>query len=840
MPETAPLELYRIGDRVDFFYHILVSRILFLFILLIAPLPAKDLTWTQTKRLAEFEAARLDLAGHLPQLAIPKLQKLMAMESISKDSISNLRVLLGEAQVRAGSSELALKTLTENSTEANKWRVSALIQLGRLSEAEKSLAKIKGTTALRQRALILSSLDQKSKALALLTPKLSKDTESRLLAISIHLDLSQLEKAEALLKGVSADKKNDPTTRFLNGRLLLGKEDRLAAVGTFQAIVNGTDSEQLQASPAIYHAATVALADSLALGGNTEAAVTSIIETIDKNPDSPRLNDLFSRLAIWIDDVPLTKLIDEWTVSTPPAQRLRLLRQTFDPLPVPSPHTSWSLYLLGIKELKGERPRAGRLALTRLFLNLPDDLEQLRHRSLIALGLRALEEKDASSALGFFKELSHEASNSDIKTIASSLIGTALFSLQDPKQAAAAFSEASTLAARLGDESFANTASLNASLSQLQAGIDLGIMEQAPISSLSLQLERGLLLSNQNNPKARLYLEEFLANFPKHPRLNEAKLALGESYVFSSPVDASSGKKILTGLKFEPSEIDFEARRIEALLDLNQDFEAAEQFLMRHSNHPIGAAILFRHAQALTRTSEPAEAYVRYEKLIETFPNSQLTEPARMLSAQAAFSVGTAAAEERAFQRYQELIDAGGPLSTDAALERARLRIDRGEFEIALQELTPLLAKKNKTPDASRRILVLAAEAASNADKMKQALTFYDQLLSLKDLPIADSNRVSYEKGRVLERLNQPLEALDSYNQVINRNLDPNNTTELEWKWHHKCSLEGALPLLERLQKWRAAYYVALKVSKSGGPSAERAGERAKAIQLEHQLWDVE
>ncbi|MDB4408475.1 hypothetical protein N9165_00210, partial [Akkermansiaceae bacterium] len=403
MPETAPLELYRIGDRSDSFYRISVGRILFLLLLLISPLAAKELTWTQTKQLPDFKAARLDLAGHLPQLAIPKLQKLMAMENTSKDTLSNLRVILGEAQVRAGLSESALKTLADDSAEAKQWRVSALIQLGRLSDAEKTLAEIKGTAALRQRALILSSLDQKTEALSLLTPTISKDAESRLQAISIHLDLDHFEKAEALLKEIPAADKNDPTTRFLNGRLLLGKEDRLAAVGSFQAIMNEVDSKQLKAPPAIYHAATVALADSLALGENKDAAVASIIETIDKNPDSPRLNDLFSRLAIWIDDVPLAKLKNEWTVPSLPSQRLNLLRQTLNPLPEPSAHASWSLYLLGAKELSGEHPRDGRLAFARLFVNLPDDLEQLRHRALIILGLKALEEENASSALGYFK-----------------------------------------------------------------------------------------------------------------------------------------------------------------------------------------------------------------------------------------------------------------------------------------------------------------------------------------------------------------------------------------------------------------------------------------------------
>ena len=844
-PEIERSELSKIGNLIDLIYLLSVRLVLLtLCLLLVSPILGKPVTWATIKRTTEYKTAKLDLAGHLPELAIPKLESLLKTKELTADAIKYLKQLLGESQVRAVFASEALKHLTDSDSSTRQWRAHALVQLGRLREAEKTLAKLEGTDPIRQRALILSSLDQTEDALTLLTPLIGKDPEASLLAISSHLDLGRLDEAQKLLETEITDKADSGLKRFLNGRLQLARGERLSAMGSFQTLLTPAPEDQ-KLPLELMHAATISLVDSTALDGNEEAAALVALDFIEKNPDSSRLADLFTRLIDWLEFVPMNRL-ETWS-QEPPSQSNAIspYLRNLDPPKKPDLRKAWALYLYGLKNLEGEDPRFGRFLISRIFVVTPDSLANLRQRALVDLGLHHMRKDRPSDALGIFSILVNEASLGEMKAIASSLEGAASFALQDPKQAAKAFAEASSIAQKFEKDNLAQINDLNASLSRLQAGLKNGRKEDPKISNSILQLERGLLFSNRNDPRAREYLSDFITRFTKHPRLNEARLALAESSVFTSPRNPGLAIEQLDGLKFESHELDSQIRKISCLLELScllkekMGLAEVDQFLLSNPKHPAGAELLFRKGRALTCNNQSPLAYVTYEELLDDYPESELAVSARMLSAQAAFSVGNEAAEERAFQRYEELANGTGPLAIEAALERADLRIGRGEFVIALTELEKLLKKKNQPLDDRRRALVLAARAASNANKGEKALGYYKELLAQKELPPAWFNHASFLKGQLLETLGRPLEALEAYNTVIYRNLDPQKTSELEWEFHDRAALEGALPLLERLGKWEAAYETALLVSKSGGPSAERAAQRAKKIQLDKQLFDT-
>ncbi|MEN8694834.1 MAG: tetratricopeptide repeat protein [Akkermansiaceae bacterium] len=813
-------------------------------LLLVCPILGEQVTWDAIKRTTGYKAAKLDLSGHLPELAIPKIQALLETKELTSEASRFLIQLLGESQVRAGFASEALKNLNSEDSQSLQWRAHALIQLGKLREAEKTLTKIQGLDPIRQRALILTSLDQAEDALVLLKPLVKEDATARLQAIAAHLDLGELDMAEALLKENKTIDEDNSLKRFLTGRLQLARGQRLPAMGTFQTLLNPTEEDQ-KLSADLTDAALILLVDSTALDGNEIAAVATIIDFLEKSPSSPRLSDLFSRLITWSEFVP-TDVLQKW--SQPPVAQTRALLpylQNLDAPIIPAPRAAWSLYLNGLNYLKGEDTRYGRELIARAFMVMPDELIDLRQRALIELGLHHLEEGRPGDALGLFRILSQESSLGEIRAIASSLEGAASFALQDPKQAAVAFTEANRIAKQFGNDTLIKNTEINASLSQLQAGLKTDLEKEGEISAAILQLERGLLFANRNDPRARDYLSQFISRFTKHPRLNEARLALAESSVFTSPRNPSLAREQLEKLQFKPEALDFQVRKISCLLELScllegkMGFAEAEQFLLENKGHPAGAQILFRQGRAHTSNQESPLAFIVYERLLDAFPDSELADPARMLSAQAAFSVGNEAAENKAFQRYEELIINNGPLANEAAIERASLRIERGEFIVALSELEALLKKKNHPLSDYRRLLVLAAKAASSSNQGEKALNYYDQILTQENLPPSSFNRASFLKGQLLESLDRPMDALEAYNKVIYLNLDPDQTSDLEWEYHRRAALDGALPLLERLGMWEAAYETALRVSKSGGPSAERAAQRAKKIQLDKQLFDT-
>jgi len=235
---------------------------------------------------------------------------------------------------------------------------------------------------------------------------------------------------------------------------------------------------------------------------------------------------------------------------------------------------------------------------------------------------------------------------------------------------------------------------------------------------------------------------------------------------------------------------------------------------------------------------ESGEAILSFERLLDNFPDHPLAETARFLSARASFSVNTESDIARALERYQQIIDGGGPLATSAAIDLARLQIDRSEQEAALSGIKKLLKKKGLRPQDRRSLFVLGAEAASQNARYDEALRFYDKLLSQKDLPVAWFNRASFLRGRVLENLGRQNDALKTYYQVVLNNLMPAELTAIEWQWHDKCALLGALPLLERNNEWKAALALALRVAQSGGPSAKLAEERARKIRFEQMIFE--
>ena len=107
----------------------------------------------------------------------------------------------------------------------------------------------------------------------------------------------------------------------------------------------------------------------------------------------------------------------------------------------------------------------------------------------------------------------------------------------------------------------------------------------------------------------------------------------------------------------------------------------------------------------------------------------------------------------------------------------------------------------------------------------------------MEDISIGTRNRASFLKGRSLKNLDRLDEALETFYAVVNRQIDPERMSDLEWKWFDECG-KGALKLLEEKRQWTGAIKLAEKLSRSGSPSAQDAADRAKRLRLDHFIWD--
>jgi tetratricopeptide (TPR) repeat protein len=283
---------------------------------------------SEIQQSSEYQAAKKYISDYLPDLAIPRIEKILAREDLNESARATLLTLLGEAQIRAGIPGIALKTLDDpllrEFSPAHLWRSYSLVKMGRYRDAIGELKKIDRINmrdnADLQTGKLLLALGNPKDAQPILTPLLkSKDTsiqkEATLQLISVSLSLNQLDEASSLLKkSRPANPGEESLIRYLNGRLQLARGDRLSAVGTFQTLLNDPETRK-NLPAALYQESTIALADSLSLEGNESSAIDSLLETLNKNPAPPNLGSYFCTLEIWAnktDSAALILNISKW------------------------------------------------------------------------------------------------------------------------------------------------------------------------------------------------------------------------------------------------------------------------------------------------------------------------------------------------------------------------------------------------------------------------------------------------------------------------------------------------------------------------------------------------
>ncbi|MEO1832480.1 MAG: hypothetical protein ABGZ08_08105, partial [Akkermansiaceae bacterium] len=520
---------------------------------------------SKVQQSPEYQAAKKHISDYLPDLAIPRIEKILTQQDLDETARATLLTLLGEAQIRAGTPGTALKTLDNpllrEFSPAHLWRSHSLVQMGRYRDAIGELEKIDRLNmrenADLQTGKLLLALGNPKDARPILTPLLkSKDAsiqkEATLQLISVALSLNQLDEASSLLeKSKPANPVEESLLRYLNGRLQLARGDRLSAVGTFQTLINDPEiRENLPA--ALYHESTIALADSLSLEGNESSAIDSLLETLNKNPAPPNLEAIFARLRIWAnktDSAALILNISKWAPPRPtflenPSVKNSSSVQAINPtLPnaipsttLPEPRSLFSLSFLTSIQLQSEDldlRREGRKRAAQLQLISPSG-SAFVNRSLLELGVLNFKEDNFEQALAIFSLLDDEKAAPATKAYAKALAAKAAFAIEEQTKASQLFLEAEEIAREIQRDDLGSIAALNAGITLLTSTRSKEIDEitrnlDSPEARSFLILERGLFLSSKRDPEARDLLISFLANFPDNPRTPEAALALAES-----------------------------------------------------------------------------------------------------------------------------------------------------------------------------------------------------------------------------------------------------------------------------------------------------------------------
>lgn len=829
------------------------------------------------------DSARRAMENGLWDVAILRLERATEMSDPETAENQEMQILLAEGLVRvnepARAFEILERTDVRDHPDATFWTGQALAGLGRYADAVDTLVPIAKDPSQRLREdagltaaslqLSLGQPDASLETLAMLAEPAGTRTaaQSNLHSIEILLDQGRSIQARELFSSLGEIREDLlPFAMFLDGQLMLAEDRHGEAEAIFTALLATPANQTLLR----YNLAAIGLADALEGLGDTARATDSLLTFIQSNSESPLLDPMFSRIIEWLpaklmtSENPTLQRLSEWHPKPPPAS-IEYLYADASYMAIEWASASrrtpdlavFSLYAraLGLHKIgTTEATRQAELLLQRIRMIAP--LHFLVPRSLMVLARWKIEEGKISQAFEILDTLRLTAKSPLVKGEAAFLDAKIAFERGDISLAASLFDEAATLLTGKNSEA----AGYNAALVRLSADPSSPILiqnkdpETSAKLSVDLTLEKALLATTPEEGKNAL--NAFLTAHPDHPRAGEARLAITEAALKSSPPDLSLARAQLDTLRTSgqilptdttPRLLLAELRISDLSGEVDATVEQAKTIIAEYPETPAASEAGLVMGKSLFSSGNYNEARLVLEKLAASEPGTQRSQAALLLAARSAALGATVQSREEALAIFEKAIEINGPLRSLARLEKARLNIDLNRIPVAIESLRE--AYNTAAPDDPSRLptgLMLAeaiyARGESVPGSLEEALKVYDELLGLTASNPAQYFRLQYLRGLTLEKIPDPKdptktrlgEALSAYFSVLDRPVDP---APPEWEWFERSGFR-ALALLENASRWQAAISIAGKIASFKGPRAEEAAIRARQLQLKHMIYE--
>ena len=836
------------------------------------------------------------LDSSLWEIAELHFRNAIADNSLNPELKTQAMVHLAEALVREGSHSealdlLGLSTVSQH-PEASFWKAQALAGQLRLNEAVAVLSAILANPASARRAeagftqaSLQLALDQPDAALLTLSSLiLDSDPATvariKLYQVEIFIDLGRIEDARrAMPEKPSIEPLDRPLLELLEAQLQLREGHPEVAEVAFQKLLNRPLTGQIGLPFKRYHQAAVGLSDAIQAQHHQELAATTLLNFIDDHPDTPMLEAMFSRILQWLPEKPtatdpILEHIDKWII-TPVLRFPPLLRPTTDFLnPVPSDTTvvsawpvgnesverkdlqAYSLFTQAVGLHRVATPEAqakSRSLLNRLRIQSPD--HPLASRALYQLARWHLDEGAVALALSILETLRDSKNDSQLKGQSAFLQARVSYLNGDPAKAAQLFDEAAK--SLTGKD--ARTAKLQEAVARIRAGDSNGpslirLEGQPPDKELEADLELERALSATPAESARTALDGFLTKNPDHPRGAEARLAAAEAALSTPTPDLSFAGAQLDALaaapdkaaSLPPARLALARLRFSDLSNKSAATIAAAQAVVdTYPNQPEAAEAAFILGLNQFRTENYNPARLAFEKLAAIDTDLIRAQAAWLLAARSAALGGTEASRREALILFDKTIEAGGPVTGIAVLEKSRHLIDLSRPDEAADFLQAWIARQSaedplQLPAGLLLGEALFAQGSTRPTSLAEALAVYDGLLSKTESFPALRNRLQFLRGKTLELMpdekdpskTREKQAFQAYHSVLETTTPP-----VEWEYFESCAFR-AFELLEKAHRWQAAINVAKKIASFKGPRAEEAASRASEIQLKQMLWE--
>jgi outer membrane protein assembly factor BamD (BamD/ComL family) len=798
-----------------------------------------------------FQEAEQALAEGIPQVAIVKLNAVLAKKSLPKADREKAGWLLAEAQLAAGNTEGALATVAKlpERTDTPSLLLRANIEAGarHWGNAFRHYQEISTrpdapVAAALGEAESLQALGRTVEAIATLRRAAAK----RPLPPAGHLRLASLyvevDRANDARKSIEAAQASSPADqkwqRHLEARILLLEKNPREALAVLEALL----ADKSGLSQNLVAAAVLAMAEArLALAGPDAASKT--LETfIRKNSDSPQLELIFRRLdQIYATDTNPTEGVLHGIAGDPDlSPRARALAQFY------------------VTRLQWREERYDRaMKSIEIFLRKFPGHELTPYAYLMQADIyKQTDPPNWSAAEVSYDSASRTATSPEVR--AESALEAALINLQQGK-----FEQAAT---RLkGAENFPRlrqTAAYNAALGWLlqqnytRFREELGAFAaqfQSPALIGQLRLEEGLVQARHGHATAMDTLKTFLREFPEHGRKTEAQIAMAELAFLRG--DNGQAETLLVAAKndaADPAAAEQAEYLAVFLADKKQPRDPAEvirlarDFISRRPRSPMLSAIRMKLGQVYFAEEDFLKAQEQFESLATSDPAGIYSEMALFLAGQCGMRLINTDALNHAIELFDKVAERKGGLETRARLQQAIIKNKLGAEDDAVKIYDTIISAPVE-PDPEVRyaaligkgdnLAVIAQERPADDPlrerALKDAVQTYNLLIAMKDAPPNWTNQAAYKKGKALLQLGSSDEALTEFYDVLNRNTAPPHETF----WYAKAGFDAAA-LLEAKQNWKNAVSVYQKMTLVPGPHVVQAKQRVTTLRLEHYLFD--
>ncbi|MEM8954516.1 MAG: tetratricopeptide repeat protein [Verrucomicrobiota bacterium] len=688
----------------------------------------------------------------------------------------------------------------------------------------------------------LESLFQKgeiTKAEDLLAAIVADPTDARQPAAALALaDLyatkGETEKATRVL-GLINSLPNQFKTRAtaIEGRIALAEQRWDKAVSDFASVTNSTTADDTSLRPA----SLIGLADAYLGMNETQKADRVLRAFIEQNSNAHRrlLSGAFDRLealGAFSGAEPDSDLVS-WAQS--PSINLKTLA-VFHLADAALKARNLDLATHYLATLNSLNPAA--------VLSPPDLL------SLASIHLELGEPTTASRMIAAIPEHHFDPHHTN------ALEAWTAFSSGDYAAAVDAFAQAARMASENEPESSIYT--IDAGIAALLAGDPVAIAE-ATDALISLKdqknasafaLERGLLEAARNQPQAVETLLALIKEFPDHPQLADAHIALAEILFLGIPSQPISARENLAAARLQPvspdqaETIDYIAIWIEDSADAPAEaITLSREFIEKWPESDRVPSVRFKLGEIYFKKKSYQNALRHFLIVADQYADSGHADSALFYAAKSSWLMGSPGRADEAIALWGRLVDGEGPLKLTAWLEQGLAKMELGKEADAIAVFDSILVH-DPPPQKSllHSILTSKGQAAFNlsaaqASYLETAIASFSKVVTDPEASIYWRNQAAVRMAKCLEEMGKTEEALEIYGHVIQEGPVPTIDEPPEFDWFYRAGF-AAIRLLEQKEDWRTAVAVAERLARSGGQRAQEATNLANKLRLEHFIWE--